>query len=920
MRKSFLLILFALLSFSTVYSQTVSVTTFGVSPRDAAVSATDIFDLPFNGLANVGIGTQMYINATTSVALTGAQTWTLITKPDTSTAVLGSKEVLDSTSEVVVFTPDLKGKYVVTFTDGSLADTITINVGTYLSKTGGTVGCVSCHALKANEWNGTGHATALTRGLNGLKSDHFGPNCVSCHSTGYDSNAANDGFDDFDFVFPDTLFVGQADLVAAAYPDAMKLANIQCESCHGPGSEHLGNKTDNKIVSSLDSKTCAVCHDSGTHHVFPAQWDASGEDATEFDGRGFEGGHAKGSYVVSAGARNGCSPCHSGAGYVQWVKEGRPVDALGLPAATAFKPVATNISCAVCHDPHSNENANHQLRQADAQLGDGTPITFEKYGAGAQCMECHRSRREAKTYASNPNNASTHYGAHHGPQADMLIGANYPDFGYDLPTSPHALGGNSCVDCHMAGEAAVDANSNPILVGGHSFNMNDAAGNDHVEACAPCHGDVGTSFKVKKYYLNGNADHDGDGVEEGLQVEVHGLMETLAALLPKDANGNVIMSSKSNSPEIMKAGYAYMWVDEDRSFGIHNPAFTVAMLKVAYESLTYAGITSGDMVSVSDIPMDQGYQVRVVWTAFGADDGVAKDQVESYTILRQAPVGASALDRTKYSSFKGITANLEAGNLLDVNGELWDVVTTVPAIQYLEYSAVVPTLVNTVEGDTLRSTFKVLGKTKAGIQAETDPMSGHSVDNLAPAVPGNVAVALNDLTAVLTWDESLDKDFNYFAVYRSETQGFVPSVDNMVTTTIEKTFNDSQVELGKTYYYKVTAMDFSKNQSEISNEVNLTITGINDVENVPTEYSLNQNYPNPFNPSTTIKFGIPEASDVQITIYDMVGNKVDVLVNDNLSAGYHTYNWNASNRASGIYFLQMTTSKFTKVNKILLIK
>ncbi|PIQ09280.1 MAG: hypothetical protein COW71_07340, partial [Ignavibacteriales bacterium CG18_big_fil_WC_8_21_14_2_50_31_20] len=791
---------------------------------------------------------------------------------------------------------------------------ITINAATYVNKSN----CSTCHSGKVAEWAETGHATALTRGLDGLKGTHFGPNCVSCHATGYDTNASNKGFDDFDFVFPDTLFLGQAAITTALYPDAMDLANIQCESCHGPASEHNSVITDNKISSLLDSKVCAVCHDAGTHHVFPAQWDASGHDATEFDGRGFHGGHAAGAFVASTD-RNGCSPCHSGAGYIQWVKEGRPVDANGLPAATAVRPEATNISCAACHDPHDATNL-HQLRLANAQLGDGTPITFEKYGTGAQCMECHRSRREAKTYASNPNNASTHYGAHHGPQADMLIGANYPDFGYDLPTSPHALTGNACVDCHMAGEAAVDANSNPILVGGHSFNMNDAAGNDHVEACAPCHGDVGTSFKVKKYYLNGNADHDGDGVEEGLQVEVHGLMETLAALLPKDANGNVIMSSKSNSPEIMKAGYAYMWVDEDRSFGIHNPAFTVAMLKVAYESLTYAGITSGDMVSVSDIPMDQGYQVRVVWTAFGADDGVAKDQVESYTILRQAPVGTSALDRTKYSSFKGITANLEAGNLLDVNGELWDVVTTVPAIQYLEYSAVVPTLVNTVEGDTLRSTFKVLGKTKAGIQAETDPMSGYSVDNLAPAVPGNVAVALNDLTAVLTWDESLDKDFNYFAVYRSETQGFVPSVDNMVTTTIEKTFNDSQVELGKTYYYKVTAMDFSKNQSEISNEVNLTITGINDVENVPTEYSLNQNYPNPFNPSTTIKFGIPEASDVQITIYDMVGNKVDVLVNDNLSAGYHTYNWNASNRASGIYFLQMTTSKFTKVNKMLLIK
>ncbi|MBU0475402.1 MAG: T9SS type A sorting domain-containing protein [Bacteroidetes bacterium] len=915
MRKSFLLILFALLSFSTIYSQTVSVETYGVSPRDAAVSATDIFDLAYNGLANVGRGTQIYLKATSSVALSGTQTWT-VTKPFGSTAAFGVKQVLDTNAVAIVFKPDLKGTYVIVFADGGVSDTITINSGTYLSASGGN--CALCHSGMAEKWNETGHATALTRGLNGLKGDHFGPNCVSCHSTGYDKNASNNGFDDFSFVFPDSLFDGQADITAALYPDAMERANIQCESCHGPASEHFSVTTDNKIDISLDAKVCAVCHDSGTHHVFPAQWDASGEDATEFDGRGFHGGHAAGAFVASTD-RNGCSPCHSGAGYVQWVKEGRPVDANGLPAATAVRPEATNISCAVCHDPHDATNL-YQLRQANTQLGDGTPITFEKYGTGAQCMECHRSRREAKTYASNPNNASTHYGAHHGPQADMLIGANYPDFGYDLPTSPHALGGNSCVDCHMAGEAAVDANSNPILVGGHSFNMNNAEGEDHVEACAPCHGDVGASFKEKKYFFNGIADHDGDGVAEGVQEEVRGLMVELAAFLPKDANGNVIMSSKSNSPAVMKAGYSYMWVDEDRSFGIHNPAFTVAMLKVAIESMKYGAITSGKMISVDDIMNDQGYQVRVVWTAFGADDGVAKDQVESYTILRQAPVGAANRDRSKFSSFKGITTNLEAGNLLDVNGELWDVVATVPAIRYLEYSAVVPTLQNAVEGDTVLSTFKVLGKTKDGIQAETSPMSGFSVDNLAPAVPGNVAIALDNNTAVLTWDKPVDADFNYFTVYRSETQGFIPSAENLVKTTVEPIYNDSQVESGKTYFYKVNAMDFSKNQSAASLEVNLTITDVNDIENIPTAYSLSQNYPNPFNPSTTIKFGIPEASDVQITIYDMVGNKVEVLVNDNLNAGYHTYNWNASNRASGIYFLQMTTSKFTKVSKMLLVK
>jgi Secretion system C-terminal sorting domain/Cytochrome c552 len=891
MRKSFLLILFALLSFSTIYSQTVTLESYGVSPRDVEVDTSDIFDIAFNGMVNVGKETQMYLMGSSSDSFTGG-TWTLLTKPSGSATTMGTATVADTSTEYLVFVPDVVGTYKVSFMAGGMGDTLTINAGTYLGMTGGNVGCVTCHSSEANDYAETGHATALVRGLNGMKGDHFAAYCVSCHTTGYDANADNDGFDDFDFIFPDSLFDGQYDNMVAAYPDAMDRANIQCESCHGPGSEHMGNIADNKMISNLDVKNCAVCHDAGTHHVYPAQWAASGQDATEFDGRGFHGGHAAGAFVSYAGGRGACAPCHSGAGYVQWDKEGKPTDGNGLPTGTEVLPESVNISCAVCHDPHVNNN-EHQLRLSDTQLGDGTPITFEKYGTGAQCMECHRSRRYAVEYASDPNSGSSHFGPHHGPQADMLIGANAPDFGVTFPSSPHAVAGeNSCVDCHMAGEEHVDDDGNPILVGGHSFNMNDALGNDHIEACTPCHGEVGETFKEKKYFLNSDADHDGDGVEEGLQEEVHGMLETLATYLPEDADGNVDMSSKTNAPAVVRAGYAYMWVEEDRSFGIHNPAFTVALLQVAIESMKYGALDAGKIQEVSDIPMDQGNQVRVVWTAFSSDDGVAADQVDSYVIMRQV---AS-------------------------NPDLWDDVATIKAIRYVEYSAVVPTLHNTVEGDTVLSTFKVAGITNGNVIAETDPMSGYSTDDLAPAVPGNVALALNDLNVVITWDKPVDEDFNYFEVYRSETQGFMPSADNMLTTTIEDTYSDSNVELGRTYFYKVAATDFSRNRSAASEEVNLTITGVDDAENVPTEYSLNQNYPNPFNPSTTIQFGIPETSDVQITIYDMVGNTVEVLVNDNLNAGYHTYTWNASNHASGIYFLQMTTSKFTSVNKMLLVK
>jgi hypothetical protein len=143
----------------------------------------------------------------------------------------------------------------------------------------------------------------------------------------------------------------------------------------------------------------------------------------------------------------------------------------------------------------------------------------------------------------------------------------------------------------MAGDLT-DPEGNINLVGGHSWNMNDAEGNDHVEACAPCHGNIGTSFKDKKYYINGNADLDGNGTAEGLQLEVHGLLEQLKELLPQDTSGHVVIVGDSTNLtlEIMRAGYAYIWVEEDRSFGIHNPAYTVSLLKAAIEEM--GGVTS----------------------------------------------------------------------------------------------------------------------------------------------------------------------------------------------------------------------------------------------------------------------------------------------------------------------------------------
>jgi hypothetical protein len=89
---------------------------------------------------------------------------------------------------------------------------------------------------------------------------------------------------------------------------------------------------------------------------------------------------------------------------------------------------------------------------------------------------------------------------------------------------------------------------------------------------------------------------------------------------------------------------------------------------------------------------------------------------------------------------------------------------------------------------------------------------------------------------------------------------------------------------------------------------------------VPAGFSLGQNYPNPFNPSTTIKFDIPKSENVKITIYDITGRIVNILVNKELKAGSYSVNWDASMYASGVYFYRIETKDFTQTKKMLLIK
>ena len=94
---------------------------------------------------------------------------------------------------------------------------------------------------------------------------------------------------------------------------------------------------------------------------------------------------------------------------------------------------------------------------------------------------------------------------------------------------------------------------------------------------------------------------------------------------------------------------------------------------------------------------------------------------------------------------------------------------------------------------------------------------------------------------------------------------------------------------------------------------------------IPKEYILNQNYPNPFNPVTTLRYDLPEQSDVTITIYNMLGRKVKTLVNSTQDAGFKSVIWDATNYqgnpvSAGVYLYKIQAGEYISTKKMVLLK
>ncbi len=487
----------------------------------------------------------------------------------------GDRLVLDLAGRAYL-QPDVEGFYevqaIVTTDSGSIVLNGTVAGANYVGvgvMDGGAAQwpeCARCHSDQTfggvnsdTGWIDTGHASFFQEAIDGIKSDHYSEGCVECHVLGgHVPDADNGNFyavaREIGWTWPETLEPGNWDALPA---ELKNKASIQCEACHGAGSMHSGNPMG--IAVSYNAGDCGQCHDEEPYHSKSKEW--------------LNSTHARVTEYPTGEGRDGCVRCHSAKGFVQTL--------------AGWDNVSTDyeaISCAACHDPH---NADHhgQLRTTDpVTLENGDVITAG--GAGKLCMNCHMSRRNGEDYVQG--NVSSHFGPHYGVQGDLFHGTNGIEYDGKVRGGPsaHAYAvENSCIGCHM--QAIPSGDPAQFEAGGHTFKPVWDGGTpddpsddvDMVGVCQDCHGPI-EDFNFE------TVDYNYDGAVEGVQTEIHHLIEALAMYLPPVGEPVYEYTSDFDwTLQAKQALYNYLVVEEDGSHGIHNPRYAAGLLRASINDM-----------------------------------------------------------------------------------------------------------------------------------------------------------------------------------------------------------------------------------------------------------------------------------------------------------------------------------------------
>jgi predicted CXXCH cytochrome family protein len=301
--------------------------------------------------------------------------------------------------------------------------------------------CATCHGDSTNgrlgkvpSWSRTLHAQAF----DSIAFIQNNPECLRCHTTGWDTTKANGGFDDFFRHTPRT---------AADTTGMLATKNVQCESCHQPYSQAgVGYDT------SLAASKCGQCHGGDPHTPIYDDWLKSMHAKAKYT--------SSGSQTLTATSPN-CAGCHTAEGMIQWFQQTAVVPHVAVADTTR----SVGIDCAGCHNPHGSNN-EHMLRLPVAQL----------------CEKCHNPEYPQDSVASVVGKAV------HNSTAYMFEGiGGYQYAGYTYQSSAHKFAITAkCVTCHVHQVTPpVVTDTTPVYTG-HTFVP-------RIEACKTCHADIDTT-------------------------------------------------------------------------------------------------------------------------------------------------------------------------------------------------------------------------------------------------------------------------------------------------------------------------------------------------------------------------------------------------------------------------------------------